>query len=123
MRDHLRPTLRRRRCNVDPVVAHVLAVRRARFGVAQQGERRPFPRIDLADVLGELDLADALAKGAQWRPGLNRLQLFGVADQHQLGVVPRRERDQLGELAVAEHPGLVHDEHTPKTGGGPSAVR
>ena len=35
----------------------------------------------------------------------------GVADHDQLGVVPCRQRDQLGKLAVADHARLVDHEH------------
>ena len=59
----------------------------------------------------QLHPADVIAQGAHRCARLDGLELEGIADHHQLGLVPRRQRDQLGELAVAEHARLVDHEH------------
>ena len=109
--DHLDPALGHRVGVVDAVVALVLAVRRARLTVAEQLQCRPLPVVVLADVLVQLHPADVIAQGAHRCARLDGLELEGIADHHQLGLVPRRQGDQLGELAVTEHPRLVDHEH------------
>ena len=59
----------------------------------------------------QLHPADVIAQGAHRCAGLDGLELEGIADHHQLGLVPRRQGDQLGELTVAEHARLVDHEH------------
>ena len=109
--DHLDPALGHRVGVVDAVVALVLAVRLARLTVAEQLQGRPLPVVLLADVLVQLHPADVVAQGAHRCSCFNGLELEGIADHHQLGLVPCRQGDQLGELAVTEHARLVDDEH------------
>ena len=109
--DHLDLALGHRVGVVDAVVALVLAVRLARLTVAEQLQGCPLPVVVLADVLVQLHPADVIAQGAHRCARLDRLELEGIADHHQLGLVTGRQGDQLGELAVAEHARLVDHEH------------
>jgi hypothetical protein len=45
------------------------------------------------------------------RPGLDRLQLLRIADQHHLGPGPFRRRQYPLQLARADHAGLVDHQH------------
>ena len=48
-------------------------------------ERRPFPRLDLSAVLGQLDHVVPTYERSEGAAGLDRGQLMVVADEHRLG--------------------------------------
>jgi len=58
-------------------------VRRSPGGELPRGIALPV--FTLAANVGNLDMAIALGDRAKRRPRLDRLQLFGIADQHHLG--------------------------------------
>ena len=70
----------------------------------------PAPSRSAGGCSRALHPADVIAQGAHRCSRLDGLELEGIADHHQLGLVPCRQRDQLGELTVTEHARLVDDE-------------
>ena len=52
-----------------------------------------------------------LRHGAERRPGLDRLQLLGIADQNDLGARPLGRADERGELPRRDHAGLVDHQY------------
>ena len=109
--DHLGAPLGHQLGDVDAAVAQVQLIGGAGLAVAHQLEGCSLPGLLLAHVLGDQHPADVLTQGAHRCPRADGLELRGVADHDQLGVVPCRERDQLGKLAVADHARLVDHEH------------
>ncbi len=79
---------------------------------AQLGERPAFVGVVLADVDGELPhpLGMAGQQGAQPAAGPHGAQLAVVADDDHLGLGPRRDGEEAGEVGVVGHAGLVEDE-------------
>ncbi len=74
-------------------------------------ERFALPRVDLADVLAELDGQPAAHEPDERPAGADLRQLPVVANEHELPVGLLDVPEQLRELAGREHPGLIHDEH------------
>ena len=107
----------RERSGVSSITdAVMLLIERDRgFGaaVAEVLERRAFPRVDLAVVLGQLDGEPALDEAAKRASRLELGQLTVVADEHQLAADRRGRLHELGELSRREHPGLIDHEHAP----------
>lgn len=91
----------------------MLLVRAKRFLGALGGKlarRHALPVLALATNVGDLDAAMALGDTAERRPRFDRLELFGVADQHDLGAAPLGFGNDPLELACADHARLVDDE-------------
>ena len=80
---------------------------------ADQLEGFAFPGLVLAAVLGELAGAEAEAEGAEAAAGVDGGQLPVIADQHYLHAGLLGVVQEAGELAGAEHAGLVHHQHHP----------
>jgi hypothetical protein len=98
----------------DPVVGLV-----GRDGLLDQPgphefEGFAFPGVALPSVLCEFAGAQPQPQGAEAAAGVDGGQLPVVADQHHLGLAPLGVGQQLGELAAAEHAGLVDDQHRPR---------
>ena len=74
---------------------------------------RTLPVLALAANVGDLDTAMALSDTAERSTGFDRLELFGVADQHDLGAALFGLADHPLELTRTDHPGLVDDEDRP----------
>ena len=81
--------------------------------VADQLQGLAFPGLVLAAVLGQLAGAEAEPQGAEAAAGVDRGQLPVIADQHHLGLGLLGVVEEAGELAAAEHAGLVHHQHRP----------
>jgi YD repeat-containing protein len=97
-----------------PVVLAVGGDRLVDLAVADQLQRVAFPRLVLAAVLGQHAGAKPQPQTPKAAAGVDRRELAVVADQHHLrarlvGVV-----EQAGELAAADHAGLVHHQHRPR---------
>jgi hypothetical protein len=69
--------------------------------------------VQLPAVLGQLAGAKAEAEGAEAAAGVDRRQLPVIADQHDLRLRPLGVLQQAGELAGADHAGLVDHQHRP----------
>jgi hypothetical protein len=67
----------------------------------------------LAAVLGQLARAEAETEGAEATTGVDRGQLPVIADQHHLGPGLLGVLEEAGELAAAEHAGLIDHQHRP----------
>jgi hypothetical protein len=80
---------------------------------ADQLQGLAFPGLVLAAVLGQLAGAEAEAEGAEAAAGVDGGQLPVIADQHHLGPGLLSVVEETGELAAAEHAGLVHYQHGP----------
>ena len=78
---------------------------------ADQLQGLAFPGLLLAAVLDQLAGAQAEAEGAEATAGVDRGQLPVIADQHHLGPGLLGVLEQAGELAAAEHAGLIHHQH------------
>jgi hypothetical protein len=61
----------------------------------------------LPAVLGQLGGAEAEPQSAEAAAGVDRRQLPVIPDQHHLGLGPVGMLKQPGELAAAEHAGLI----------------
>jgi hypothetical protein len=67
----------------------------------------------LPAVVGELDRGQPGGQGAEQAAGVDLGQLVGVADQHDLDLLLLGVVEQPGELAGADHAGLVDHQHRP----------
>ena len=76
-------------------------------------DRPLLPGLDLPPVHGQLGGAQSEPEGAEAATGGDGGELAVVADQHHLGPRPLRMAEQGGELAGADHGGLVHHQHRP----------
>jgi hypothetical protein len=72
-----------------------------------------FPGLLLPAVLGQLRGAEAEAEGAEAAAGVDRGQLPVIAHQHHLGLGLLGVLEEAGELAAADHAGLIHHQHRP----------
>jgi hypothetical protein len=72
-----------------------------------------FPGLVLAAVLGQFGGAEAKAEGAEAAAGVDRGQLPVVADQDHLALRLVGVLEQAGQLAAAQHAGLIHHQHGP----------
>jgi hypothetical protein len=81
--------------------------------VAEVLDRLPLPGFLLAAVLGQLAGAQPQPQAAEAAAGLDGGQLPVVADQDDLGPGPVGVVEEAGELAGAEHAGLIHHQHRP----------
>ena len=80
---------------------------------ADQLQGLAFPGLVLAAVLGQLAGAEAETEGAEAAAGVDRGQLPVIADQHHLGPGLLGVLEEAGQLAAAEHAGLIHHQHRP----------
>jgi hypothetical protein len=71
----------------------------------------PFPGLLLAAVLDQLRGAEAEAEGAEAAAGIDGGQLPVIADQDHLGLGVLGVLQEPGELAAADHAGLVDHQH------------
>jgi hypothetical protein len=78
---------------------------------ADKVEGFTFPGLVLAAVLGQLAGAEAEAEGAEAAAGVDWGQLPVIADQDHLGLGLVCVLQELGELAAADHAGLVDHQH------------
>ena len=88
---HLGAPLGYRLGDVDAAMAEVYVVGGACLAVAHQLEGGSLPGLLLAHVLGDQDPADVFTQGAHRCARADGLELRGVTDHDQLGVVPRGE--------------------------------
>ena len=94
----------------DSVVKPVAVERGVDVPSAQLAERLAFPEFCLASVLSEGDRFGADGEAVEEPARVDRVQLFRVADEHDLRVSVMRGVEEHGELASASHGCLVHDE-------------
>jgi hypothetical protein len=59
----------------------------------------------------EFGVADAVGDGAEGGARLDRLKLFGIADENEFGAGPRHRFDEQSHLPRRHHAGLVQHEH------------
>jgi hypothetical protein len=78
---------------------------------ADEVEGFAFPGLVLPSVLRELAGAEAEAEGAEAAAGVDRGQLPVITDQDQLGLDLLGVLEQAGQLAAADHAGLVDHQH------------
>ena len=81
--------------------------------VAELVEGCLFPGVGLASVLGELDGGESGGHSAEESAGVDLGQLSRVTDEHDLDLLLLGVVEESGQLAGADHPGLVHHEHRP----------
>jgi hypothetical protein len=77
----------------------------------------------LAAVLGEFAGPEAVTKGAEATPGVDRRKLPVIADQDRLGPGPLGVVEQATKLAAAHHAGLIHHQHRPPLQPLPTAIQ
>ena len=95
----------------DHPAAAPIGRERGRHIAARQIERGgAHPGVFLAVDRLELGIAGALDDGAEGSPRLDRLELLGIADKHQLGAGLRDRLDECRHLFRRDHAGLVHNE-------------
>jgi hypothetical protein len=80
---------------------------------ADQLEGFAFPGLVLPSVLDQFAGAEAEPQGAEAAASVDRRQLPVITDQHHLRPGLLRVVEQPGELAAAEHAGLIHHQHRP----------
>src|SRR3546814_3477884 len=73
--------------------------------------RVALPVLALPAYLGDLGPTVALGHGPERRPGLDRLQLLGVADKNDLRARLFGMGQHALHLARADHAGLVYHQH------------
>src|SRR5215218_3343280 len=76
-------------------------------------DRLTLPRLGLPTVLAQLAGTKPQPEPPEPAASLDGGELLVVAYQHDLGVCLGGVVEQAGELAGAEHPGLVHHQHGP----------
>jgi hypothetical protein len=76
----------------------------------------------LAAVLGEFRCAEAVAEGAEATAGVDRRELPVITDQDHLRLGLLCVLEEAGELAAAQHAGLVHHQHRPAVQPFPAVV-
>jgi hypothetical protein len=81
--------------------------------VTDQLQGLAFPGLVLAAVLGQLAGAEAEPEGAEAAAGVDGGQLPVVTDQHHLGLGAVGVLQEPGELAAAQHAGLIDHQHRP----------
>jgi hypothetical protein len=109
--DHPGPGVLPRRMPVHQAGALVAVERHGSARRRQFLGRRALPVHLLPARLGDRHHPDPIGDRPEGRARLDRLQLLGIADQHQLGPGPVHAIHQPAELARAHHPGLVHYQH------------
>ena len=90
----------------DPGVLVVLGQHRG-IARAQPQAGGLFPRGAEPDRLGELDETEGVGEQGQAAAVLHRLQLAGVTGQDHLGAGGRGLADDVGQVGVGDHGGLV----------------
>ena len=80
---------------------------------ADQLQGLAFPGLVLAAVLDQLAGAEAEPEGAEAAAGVDGGQLPVIADQHHLGLGLVGVLEEAGQLAAAEHAGLIDHQHRP----------
>ena len=78
---------------------------------AQLVQRGPFPAVGLAAVLGQGDGGQLAGQGAECSAGGELGELAVVPDEYELPAGLGGDAEELGEVAGAEHAGLVDDQH------------
>jgi hypothetical protein len=107
--DQLRSGCLARIGGVD-VTSHLIgADRLVRAACGELARGNALPVLALPPDGGDLDATVTLRDRAEGSTRLNRLQLFGIADQHQLGVCLFDLTNDPLHLARADHAGLVDD--------------
>jgi hypothetical protein len=82
-----------------------------------------FPGLLLAPVLHQLRGSQAEAQSAEAAAGVDRRQLPVVTDQDDLGLGLLSALEEAGQLAAADHAGLIHHQHGPAVEGLLAAVQ
>jgi hypothetical protein len=108
--------------SVDPAVLAVGGESSVDLAVAELVERDLFPHVLLPPVVGQFDRGEPGGQGAEQAAGVDLGQLVGVADEHDLHGLRFGVVEEAGELAGADHPGLVDHEHRPGLERRPVAV-
>ena len=96
---------------VDPVVGEVGVDGPVGVAGAELGERVALPALGLAAVVGEVAGAEAASEAAEGAAGIDLGELARVADEHDLGSGRFGVGEEPGELAGADHGGLVDHDH------------
>jgi hypothetical protein len=94
-----------------PVVSLVGGYRLLDQPAPDEIEGFAFPGLVLAAVLDQLGGAEAEAEGAEAAASVDRGQLPVITDQHHLGLGVVGVLEGAGELAAAEHAGLIDYQH------------
>jgi len=99
------------RCNRAQVETGERIARRGGTGVTdcQMPRCIALPVFALAADLGDLHAAMAFGKRSERSACLDRLELLGIADEHDLRTTLLGFGDNALHLARADHPGLVDD--------------
>jgi hypothetical protein len=97
----------------DPLVGLVGGHGLLHQPTADQLQGLAFPGLLLAAVLDQLAGPQAEAEGAEAAAGVDRRQLPVIAHQDHLCLGLLGVVEEAGELAGAEHAGLVHHQHRP----------
>jgi hypothetical protein len=98
---------------VDPAVLAVGGQGSVRVTVAELVERGLFPHVGLPPVVGEFGGGESGGQGAEQAAGVDLGELVGVAGEHDLHGLGFGMVEEAGELAGADHAGLVDHEHRP----------
>ncbi len=85
--------------------------RRTHLATGQLAGRLLRPHVLLPPDAAQFEITDPFGNGAERRAGLDRLQLHGISDQHELGAGGFDRRDHARHLLRRHHAGFVDDEH------------
>ena len=105
--DQIGPRVIPRVRNMDMAVLLISADRLARPLGCELPCRCPLPVLTLAANLGDLDATMTLGNRPECRPRFDRLKLFGIADEHDLGAALLGFGDDAFHLPRADHPGFI----------------
>src|SRR6266851_5600382 len=83
----------------------------ARLAAREVSGGLPLPRLALPADAGKFLVPYPLSDRPKRRTRLDRLELFGVTDQHHFGAALGSLRNDSLELAAADHTGLVDDQY------------
>jgi hypothetical protein len=84
---------------------------------ADQLQGLAFPGLVLPPVFREFRRAEAEPEGAEAATGVDRSQLPVITDQDHLGLALLGVLQEPGQLAAADHAGLIHHQHRPAVEG------
>src|ERR1700682_1657628 len=91
----------------------LIAVERlARRAAGEVAGSLPLPRFALPADAGEFLITHSFGDRPESRSRLDRLELFGVADQHHFRAALGSLRDDPLKLAAADHARFLDDQHT-----------
>jgi hypothetical protein len=94
----------------EAAVLVVLAGESGDVAATEVRERLAVPLLVLATDLVQLGGADLIGQGAEGTAGLDLGKLAAVAHEHKLGLGVLSRFGERGQIARADHPGLVDDE-------------